>query len=99
MTVIAIPKILRDRLTDEGAEALVQILDKVEDRTQKVTLEIAEERFEKKLESVKSELKIEITALRTEIARSKSRLTKWMFVFWVGQLGAMMAILFTFFKK
>ena len=30
MAVIAIPKILNDRLTDEGARALVEILDKVE---------------------------------------------------------------------
>ena len=49
MTVISIPKILRDKLTDEGAEALVQILDKVEDSTHKSVLDIAEERFEKRL--------------------------------------------------
>ena len=56
MTVISLPKILRERLTDEGADAFVQILDKVEERSQKVTLEIAEERFEKKLAQTESRI-------------------------------------------
>lgn len=56
MTVISLPKILRDRLTDEDADAFVQILDKVEARSQQATLEIAEERFERKLAEAKAEL-------------------------------------------
>jgi hypothetical protein len=81
MTVISIPKILRERLTDEGAEAFVQILDKVEDRTEKAVLELAEERFEKRL------------------AQLESRLVKWMFLFWIGQMGSTIGILFSFFRK
>ena len=81
MTVISIPKILRDKLTDEGADAFVQILDKVEDRTQKAVMELAEERFEKRL------------------AQVETRIIRWMFIFWVGQVGTITAILFTFFKR
>ena len=81
MTVISIPKILRDKLTDEGADAFVAILDKVEDRTQKAVLEIAEERFEKRL------------------AQVETRIIRWMFIFWVGQVGTITAILFAFFKR
>ena len=81
MTVITIPKILRDKLTDEGADALVQILDKVEEHGQKATLEIAEERFERR------------------IAQCESRIIRWMFIFWVGQVGTITAILLAFFKK
>ena len=80
MTVISIPRILRDKLTDEGADALVQILDKVEERSQKATLEIAEERFERR------------------IAQSETRIIRWMFIFWVGQVGTITAILFAFFR-
>ena len=80
MSIITFPKILNDRLTDEGARALADILDKVESSSQKTTLEIAEERFERK------------------IAETESRLIKWMFIFWVGQLGSITAILFVFFK-
>ena len=87
MTVITLPKILRDRLTEEGADAFVQILDKVEDRAQKATLEIAEERFEKR-----------IAQLETKIAQTESRIILWMFLFWVGQLGSMTALLFAFLK-
>ena len=81
MTVISIPKILRDKLTDEGADAFVEILNKVEDRTQKAVLEIAEERFEKRL------------------AQVETSIIRWMFIFWVGQVGTITAILFAFFKK
>ena len=81
MTVISIPKILRDKLTDEGADAFVEILNKVEDRTQKAVLEIAEERFEKRL------------------AQIETSIIRWMFIFWVGQVGTITAILFAFFKK
>ena len=81
MTVISIPKILRERLTDEGADAFVEILNRVEDRTQKAVLEIAEERFEKRL------------------AQVETRIIRWMFIFWVGQVGTITAILFAFFKR
>lgn len=89
MTVIAIPKILRDKLTDEGADALVQILDRVEERTQDRAIATVEERFERRLAE-------EIGNLRTE-------LIKWMFIFWIGQfasiVGVLSAILFAFFRK
>jgi len=87
MTVIAIPKILRDKLTDEGADALVQILDKVEERSQKATLEIAEERFEKR-----------IAQLEVKIASAKADLIKWMFIFIFGQFWAIVGVLFAFFR-
>jgi len=80
MSIITFPKILNDRLTDEGARALADILNTVESSAQKTTLNIAEERFERRL------------------AQVESRLIRWMFLFWVGQLGSLTAILFAFFK-
>ena len=95
MTVIAIPKILNDRLTDEGAKAFVEIIERVEDSTQKITLQMAEDRFEKRLAQVQS-------ALGTKIAESKAEIIRWMFIFWIGQfasiVGVLTAILFAFFK-
>jgi len=76
MAIITIPKILNDRLTDEGARALADILKEVEASAQQTTLQIAEERFERKL------------------AETKADIIKWMFIFWVGQIG----VLFAFFK-
>ena len=71
----------RDKLTEDGADALVRILDKMEEHGQKAVLEVAEGRFERRLADVKAEL------------------IKWMFIFWVGQIGAMTGILFAFFRK
>ena len=113
MTVIAIPKILNDRLTDEGAKAFVEIIERVEDSTQKITLQMAEDRFEKRLAQVQSAietkiaessagLKAEIAVTNTKIAESKSEMIRWMFIFWIGQfasiVGVLTAILFAFFK-
>lgn len=96
MAIIAIPKILQERLTDEGADAFVQILDRVEDRTQKAVLEAAGERFERRLSE-------EIGKVREEIANSRAEIIKWMFIFWIGQfasiVGVISAILFAFFRK
>ena len=78
---------MSERLTEEGTKALVEILDKVEEQTQKTTLEIAEERLEKRM-----------AQLKTKIERVRADLIKWMFIFWVGQVGTITAILFTFFK-
>ena len=88
MTIIAMPKVLRDRLTDEGADALVKIMDRVEERSQLAMLELAEERFEKRLAQVDA-----------KIEKVRADLIQWMFVFWAGQVGTMTAILFAFFKR
>ena len=88
MTIIAVPKVLRDKLTDAGADALVQIMDKVEERAQMATLELTEERFEKRLAQVDA-----------KIEQVRANLIQWMFVFWVGQVGTITAILFAFFKR
>jgi lipoate synthase len=88
MSVVAIPKILIDRLTEEGARALVEIIDKVEEQAQKATLEIAEERFEKR-----------IAQLDARIEKVRADIIQWMFIFWIGQVGSITAILFAFFRK
>ena len=92
MTVIAIPKILQERLSDEGARAFVDILDKVENRTQGAVLTVAEERFEKRVSQAESRLEV-------KVAQTESRLVGWMFAFWIGQIGTIIGILFAFFRK
>ena len=99
MTVITIPKILRDKLTDEGSEALVDILNKTEDRPKEHILEVAEGKFEKRLTEEARSLEVKISGVEVKIAQVQSNLIKWMFIFWVGQLGAITSILFAFFRK
>ncbi len=74
MTIITIPKILREKLTEEGTDALVEILDKVEERSETHTLRVAEERFEKKLEQTKSDLKETINKVDIRLEHAKSEL-------------------------
>ena len=76
-------------------------------------IEIVEEKFERRLSEELGKLRIEMaemkSELRGEMADMKSELNnkmgsmradiiKWMFVFWVGQIGVMIGILFAFFK-
>ena len=56
MTVIAIPKILQDKLTPEGAQALVEIINKSEEHSKENIIGFVEERFEKRLAQIKSDL-------------------------------------------
>jgi len=88
MTVIAIPRILQDKLTEPGAQALLDILNQVGEQSKDNILIAAESKFEKRLAE-------EIESVRVEIARSKAEIIRWLFIFWVGQIG----ILFAFFKK
>jgi len=88
MTVIAIPHVLREKLGEHGAEALVGLLDKV-----------AEERIEHKIEETKAVLAVEIEKLRTEIAKSRAEIIRWTFTFVVGQFWAIVGTLFAFFRK
>ena len=54
------------------------------------------------LANLRAEFKEDIANLRTEfkadIANSKAEIIKWMFIFWVGQIGVMIALLTVFFK-
>jgi len=85
--VITIPKAIREKLDDEGVEALTELFNKIEDRYKEDIIELAEQRFEKRL--AKLDVKIE---------RVRADLIKWMFIFWVGQVGVLIGILFAFFK-
>jgi len=85
--VITIPKAIREKLGDEGAEALTELFNKIEDRSKEDIIELAEQRFEKRL-----------AQLDVKIERVRADLIKWMFIFWVGQVGVLIGILFAFFK-
>ena len=50
-----------------------------------------EEKFERRLAE-------EMGKLRTAMAEMKADIVRWMFIFWVGQIGVLVGILFTFFR-
>jgi hypothetical protein len=43
--------------------------------------------------------KADIANVQREISESRADNIKWMFIFWIGQVGAMLAILLLFLKK
>ena len=111
--IIAIPEALRERLGPEGARALADLLNEASVQTRGDVIEIAANRFERRLaeESSKlsaefgalraefrTELSSEIGSLRADMGAFEGRITRWMFVFWIGQIGALLGILFAFFR-
>ena len=102
MPIISIPKSLREKLGDDGSDALVQVLNEQERETRDSVIDIAEMRFEKRLGEVESRFGVRLGevegSLREEIQKSKVDTIKWMFIFWIGQIGALFGILFAVFK-
>jgi hypothetical protein len=90
MTEIELYEILRSKLGDKEAKTLVEYVDT---------------KIEKKLEQKKDELatKLDLANTKAElelkIEQIKSDIIKWMFLFWIGQLASLIAILQIFFKS
>lgn len=51
------------------------------------------------LANVKDELKNDIANVKYILGKEISDNIKWMFIFWIGQVAAMLAIVFLFLKK
>ncbi len=67
---------------------------KLGEKEAKILVEYIEAKVEKKLEG-----KQDILATKVDLANVKADIIKWMFIFWVGQIGAIIAILQIFFRK
>jgi hypothetical protein len=87
MSIIKVPKPLRDKLGDDGMEGLIEMLNKQEEQTKDSVIQSAVDRFERRLTE-------EVSGLRIEIHRSKSDTIKWMFIFSIGQVAALGGLLF-----
>jgi hypothetical protein len=81
-----VPAALAMRLGQDGARELVDVLDAEQRTWSEQMLTVVTERFERRL--------IDETArLRVELARDRFEVVKWMFLFWLGQIAAMTAIM------
>lgn len=102
MPVISVPRTLRQQLGDDGADDLVNLINRATEDAKEDTLVLAGERYERRLSEEISGVKQNIAEtraeLQTQLAETKSELIRWMFIFWVGQLAAMLGILFVFFS-
>jgi len=66
---------------------------KVGEKEAKTLIEYIEAKVEKKYEEKK-----DILATKEDIANLRADIIKWMFLFWIGQLASLLAILQIFFK-
>jgi len=90
MTVSAIElyNILRLKIGESEAKALVEFVElKIDYKFEDNMDQIATKRD---LQEVKAELEL-------KIERAKSEMIKWMFIFWAGQTGLIIAVLKLFF--
>jgi hypothetical protein len=92
MAVIAVPKILTERLTEQGARALVDIINQSQLDAKNHVLDIAEGRFERCLSEEAGKLRAELHGLRADIIR-------WMFIFWIGQAATVIGFLLPFLNR
>ena len=131
MGVIVVPRILQEKLGEEGSDAFVKVIKEIDNEARKEALVVAEEHFEVRLseemgklrqefsefkeemraefsgfkEEMRTELSEfkdsmgrEISSLKVENAKTKADMIKWMFIFWIGQIGVLSGIMFAIFK-
>ncbi|MFW5712863.1 MAG: LA_3696 family protein, partial [bacterium] len=79
--LITIPKVLREKLGEEGAHGLVELLNSQSQHSGDSITTFVEEKFERRLSE-------ELSKLRAEMHKGQAATIRWMFVFWVGQIGA-----------
>ncbi len=94
---IELYEILKSKLGEKEARTLVEYIEaKVEKKfdEKKDILATKED-----LSNIKADLMVEIEKVRTEMQKMKADIIKWMFIFWAGQIGALIAILQIFFRK
>jgi hypothetical protein len=73
---------------------LYEILkEKIGEKEAKILVEYIETKVEKRFEEKK-----DLLATKADLANAKADIIKWMFIFWAGQIGALIAILQIFFK-
>jgi hypothetical protein len=93
----SMPVFVRDRLGLEPASDLVDRLDEVGIEWKADLVNLAVERFDKRLVEESARLRIDMqsgfASLRDEIARDRFELLKWSFYFWVGQFFASAAVM------
>jgi len=87
-----VPSILAVRLGPDASKGLNDLLDTEQRESSERVLTISGERFDRRLAE-------ELSGLRQEIAKDRFELLKWMFVFWIGQLAAMSAIMSFLLRK
>ena len=100
-TVNRIPQSVRTELGDDATFGLIEMLDSEEKRWSERVLTTATDRFERRVaeeigllrQEFHSSLHDGLSSIRAEVANTRVETLRWSFVFWIGQVAAVAALL------
>ena len=90
-------KLLSEKLGSDTTEAIFKYIDNKTERSVEATIKTLATKED--IHLTKDDLRKEISDIRKEIGESKADTIKWMFIFWIGQIGATLAIVLLFLRK
>lgn len=94
---IELYEILKTKLGEKEAKTLVEYIEaKVEKGLDEKKDILA---TKQDIADLKAATKQDIAQLEIKLEKTRADLIKWMFLFWIGQLASLIAILQIFFKK
>jgi len=97
-----VPAALRARLGDEATFGLIELLDTEQKAWSAQVLDLAGNRFERRLTEELSSLRVEVrdgmASVRQELATTRVEFVKWSFLFWAGEIAALAGVVGAMFK-
>jgi hypothetical protein len=91
-SVVVLPEALFKNTNKEEQKELADFFDKIVKSSSEAAIITVEEKFKRKFTE-------EISKLDKKISETKADIIKWMFIFWAGQIGILVAVLDLFFKR
>ena len=79
-------KLLSDKLGSDTTEAMFKYIDNKAERSVEATIKTLA-------------TKDDLAKVKYDLSKEVGNSVKWMFIFWIGQVGATLAIVFLFLKK
>ena len=94
---IELYEILKEKVGEKGAKTLVEYIDaKVEKKLEEKKDVLA---TKEDIANLRAATKGDILTLEVKLEKTRADLIKWMFLFWIGQLASLLAILQIFFRR
>ena len=89
------------RLSEEASKFGTRVTEETAKLDRRVTEEAGrlDNRITEEAAKLDRRITEEVARLRTQISDVRADLIRWMFVFWVGQVGVLLGILFAFFRR
>ena len=94
-------KLLTEKLGSDTTEAMFKYIDNKTERSVEATIKTlaTKEDLANAIANVKDDIANVKYDLRKDMGEIKADTIKWMFIFWIGQIGGILAIIFLFLKK